>query len=87
MTQLSETTVAVSARPLGDRVHELLEANNRYVEYARCLREALDLALSRLGPLEPGHSCAVSDEFVAMYAVSCGDHSDRVMDVIRKAKK
>jgi hypothetical protein len=49
------------------------------------LKEALDLALGYLIKLEPGHSCAVSDEFVAMAAVAGGDYSQPVMDVIRRA--
>lgn len=36
------------------------------------LRDALRLALSWLSLNEPGDSRAVSDEFVAMAAVSCG---------------
>lgn len=47
------------------------------------LQKALDLALHILSASEPSDSRAVSDEFVAMAAVSCGvDVSDSCMQVI-----
>lgn len=49
------------------------------------LRAALDLALARLGPLEPGHSCAVSNEFVAMAAVQSACADEACMKVINSA--
>jgi hypothetical protein len=49
------------------------------------LKKALDLALCRLAPQEPGDSRAVSDEFVAMAAVAAGHCDQPVMAVIEKA--
>lgn len=47
-----------------------------------CTERALKLAVAMLAPHEPGHSCAVSCEFVALAAVSTGDTSPEVMAVI-----
>ena len=67
------------------RIQDLLEANNRYLQRARDaeseladVRLALDLALAWLAPNEPGDSRAVSNEFVAMYAIQCGLADNRV---------
>lgn len=49
------------------------------------LRRGLSLALRMLEPHEPPHSCAVSDEFVALAALECGDASEAVMAVIDAA--
>lgn len=49
------------------------------------LREALTLAVNLLAVNEPGDSRAVSDEFVALAAVSTGDASREVMAIIRAA--
>jgi len=49
------------------------------------LRAALDLALIRLGALEPGDSRAVSDEFVAMAAAGTPHHNDEGREIIRRA--
>ena len=46
------------------------------------IERALALAVSMLAPHEPGDSRAVSDEFVAIASVACGDTSPRVMEVI-----
>ena len=69
----------------GLRERDLLEANNRYLQRARDaeaeladVRLALDLALAWLAPNEPGDSRAVSNEFVAMYAIQCGLTDNRV---------
>jgi hypothetical protein len=45
-------------------------------------KRALALAVDMLGIYEPGHSCAVSPEFVALAAVSTGDTSPEVMAII-----
>lgn len=50
-----------------------------------CVSDALKLAVNMLAPYEPGDSRAVSDEFVALAAVSVGDTSPEVMAVIRSA--
>ncbi|MCK1273824.1 hypothetical protein IVB46_01015 [Bradyrhizobium sp. 61] len=50
------------------------------------LKRAVDLAVAMLAPHEPGHSCAVSDEFVALAAVSTGDTSPQVMEVIDRPR-
>ena len=50
------------------------------------LKRALDLAVAMLAPHEPGHSCAVSDEFVALAAASAGDTSAPVMEVIDRPR-
>ncbi|MDX3966109.1 MAG: hypothetical protein QHD01_05855 [Bradyrhizobium sp.] len=47
-----------------------------------CTERALKLAVAMLAPHEPGHSCAVSSEFVALAAVSTGDTSAQVMEII-----
>ena len=49
------------------------------------LEAALDLAVNIIMVNEPGDSRAVSDEAVALAAVSCGDTSPEVMAVIRDA--
>jgi hypothetical protein len=51
------------------------------------LELALDLALARLVHLEPGDSRAVSNEFVAMAAISCNirDNLDECRQIIRDA--
>lgn len=49
------------------------------------LRRGLSVALNMLEPNEPPDSRAVSDEFVALYALSIGDSSDKVMAVIDAA--
>jgi hypothetical protein len=49
------------------------------------LRLALDLALIMIMRNEPGDSRAVSDEAVALAAVSCDLVNNEVMDVIAKA--
>ncbi len=49
------------------------------------LSDALKLAVAMLAPLEPGDSRAVSDEFVALAAVSVGEDDDAVMEVIEAA--
>jgi hypothetical protein len=49
------------------------------------VQEALDLAVNIIMANEPGHSCAVSNEAVALAAVSVGDTSAAVMKVIRDA--
>lgn len=49
------------------------------------VQEALELAVNIIMANEPGHSCAVSNEAVALAAVSVGDTSDEVMKVIRDA--
>jgi hypothetical protein len=70
--------------------------NGRTVYYSELVRRyrdedesptqrALNLALCYLGKLEPGDSRAVSDEFVAMFAVSTGDTSPEVLAVIDAA--
>ncbi|WP_461319385.1 hypothetical protein [Bradyrhizobium barranii] len=51
-----------------------------------CTKRALDLAVAMLAPHEPGHSCAVSDEFVALAAVSTGDTSAQVMEIIDRPR-
>lgn len=48
------------------------------------LQTALKLAVAMLAHTEPGDSRAVSDEFVALCSVSCGDSSGEVMPVIRR---
>ena len=50
-----------------------------------CLRKALSVALDMLFPFEPPDSRGVSDEFVAMAAIQCGDFSLPVMAVIDRA--
>jgi hypothetical protein len=54
-------------------------------QQAECVSDALKLAVNLLAPYEPGDSRAVSDEFVALAAVSVGDMSPEVMAVIRNA--
>lgn len=49
------------------------------------VQEALELAVNIIMASEPGDSRAVSNEAVALAAVSCGDTSDPVMKVIRDA--
>lgn len=51
------------------------------------VRMALALALSRLAPFEPGHSAAVSDEFVAMYSILAGVENDDAMKIIEDGLK
>ena len=48
---------------------------------------ALDYCLLILGELEPPHSAAVSDEFVAMAAISCGieDRIEECRDILVKS--
>lgn len=49
------------------------------------LEQALSLAVNIIMTNEPGHSCAVSNEAVALAAVSCGLVDDDVMKVITDA--
>jgi len=49
------------------------------------LRQALDLALIRLGRMEPGDSRAVSDEYVAMAAAGTPHHNDEGRAIIGRA--
>lgn len=49
------------------------------------LKQALDLAVCMIMKHEPGDSRAVSNEAVALCAVSCGDTSEAVMKVIHDA--
>jgi hypothetical protein len=49
------------------------------------LRAALDLALIRLGKMEPGDSRAVSNEYVAMAAAGTIHHNDEGREIIRRA--
>lgn len=49
------------------------------------LQAGLNLAVAMLAPYEPPDSRAVSDEFVALAALSVGHADKRVMDVIRSA--
>jgi hypothetical protein len=65
----------------GGRGATALPPNDPYVT---ALREALQLALNRLAPLEPPDSRAVSDGFVAMSAVQCGLVSQEVLNCLRK---
>lgn len=58
------------------------------VERERCigentaLRESLHAAINIFAPMELGDSRAVSDIFVALAAVYCGDYSEPIMKVI-----
>jgi len=47
--------------------------------------KALDLAVCLLGKYEPPDSRAVSDVFVALAAVSCGNDNQECWDIIDKA--
>lgn len=49
------------------------------------LKAALHLAVNMLSAHEPPDSRAVSNEFVALAAVSTGDASGEVMSIIRRA--
>lgn len=49
--------------------------------------EALKLAVALLSKNEPGDSRAVSDVFVALAGVACGDNSDKNMNIIRAVSK
>jgi hypothetical protein len=49
------------------------------------LKAALRLAVNMLSVHEPPDSRAVSDEFVALACVDCGDTEGRVMEVIEAA--
>lgn len=49
------------------------------------IKEALDLAVCMIMKHEPGDSRAVSNEAVALCAVSCGFTDEPVMKVIRDA--
>jgi hypothetical protein len=49
------------------------------------LLKGLRLAIVRLACMEPGDSRAVSSEFVALAALSSGDQSPAVMDVIERS--
>jgi hypothetical protein len=49
------------------------------------VKRALSLAVSLLSKYEPPDSRAVSDEFVALACVDCGDVSGKVMDIIESA--
>lgn len=50
-----------------------------------CLRKALSVATNMLIVHEPPDSRGVSDEFVALASVQCGDMSPPVMAVIDRA--
>lgn len=49
------------------------------------LKRALSLAVSMLSIYEPPDSRAVSDEFVALACVDCGNMNDEVMPIIEAA--
>lgn len=51
------------------------------------LEQALKLAVNMLSPYEAPDSRAVSNQFVALASVSCGDASPEVMRVITEALK
>lgn len=67
----------------------MIEKNERTVALLHCrvsrLERALNLALEILGKFEPGDSRAVSNEFVAMAAVSAGHEDTGVMSIIDDA--
>jgi hypothetical protein len=49
------------------------------------MKTALELAVNMLSQYEPPDSRAVSNEFVALACIVCGDTSDEVMQIIRAA--
>jgi len=54
-------------------------------EAVRAEREALKLAVAMLALAEPGDSRAVSDEFVALAAISCGLGTPEIAAVVTNA--
>lgn len=72
---------------LDKRLSDSIAAVNRGIDDLlqenAAVRDALSLAVNMLAPLEPGDSRAVSDEFVALASVACGDMRQEVMDIIR----
>ena len=67
----------------------MTDADKAELMYHRAerLRRGLLLALEMLLPHEPPDSCAVSDEFVALAALSTGDENTPVMTIIDNALK
>lgn len=57
----------------------MIDRNNSYYDN---LKLGLDLAIAMLAPHEPPDSRAVSDEFVALAALSTGDDCIAVMQII-----
>ena len=64
----------------------MVEKHQRAIAFLHCrvsrLERALNLALDILGKREPPDSRAVSNEFVAMAAVSAGHENTAVMSII-----
>jgi hypothetical protein len=63
----------------------LMAERTRQEERVRVLEEALTCAVNVWAPLEPGDSRAVSDEFVAVAAVSSGHDNPQCHEIIRAA--